>query len=57
MAKKPRIPAAESIIYCVSCHKPTNGKGSFGPECQCEVESRAAKATAHVITTGLPNWR
>jgi hypothetical protein len=33
--KKPSIPAPESVIYCIDCRKPTNGKGYFGGECQC----------------------
>lgn len=40
MAKKPRIPDPASIIYCVTCRKPINGKGWFGPGCMGHEEER-----------------
>jgi len=51
MAKKPRIPDAQSITYCIACHKPTNGKGWFGPGCQCEIEQSKAERSAHSVGT------
>lgn len=56
MAKKPRISVPESIINCVACHKPTNGKGWFGPGCQCEIELEKSAPNAHAITTRRSNW-
>jgi hypothetical protein len=56
MAKKPRIPDPASIIYCVACHKPTNGKGWFGPGCQCEVELNKTTHRAHSISAPRSNW-
>jgi len=56
MTKKPRIPDAASIIYCIACHKPINGKGWFGPGCQCDVDLRAAEHCAHSIGTGRSHW-
>ena len=52
MAKKPRIPDPISIVYCIACHKPTNGRGWFGPSCQCHVELNKAERGAHSIRGG-----
>jgi hypothetical protein len=30
---KKRIPDPETIVYCVECHKPVNGRGWYGPGC------------------------
>jgi len=56
MAKNPRIPDSESIIYCIACRKPTNGKGWFGPGCQCEVEKNKGQLRVHSIGTRRSNW-
>jgi len=58
MPKKPRIPDPLTIIYCIACHKPTNGRGWYGPGCQCEAEFRQAVHATHSIARrrGRTNW-
>jgi hypothetical protein len=44
---KPRIPDAATIIYCVACRKATNGRGWYGPGCQCAIAASHAAEGAH----------
>jgi hypothetical protein len=50
---KPRIPDAATIIYCVACRKPTNGRGWHGPGCQCQLAGRTP-ARSHSAGVTLP---
>jgi hypothetical protein len=40
-------PDPSTIVYCVACRRPLNGKGWFGPGCQCNDGPRDALRGAH----------
>lgn len=49
MARKSRIPDPLTIIHCISCRLPMNGKGYHGRGCQCDVKPGHAAEKAHSI--------
>jgi hypothetical protein len=48
-------PDPTTIVYCVSCRKPRNGKGWFGPGCMCDLpKSGSTVDRAHRIGSFTP---
>jgi hypothetical protein len=37
---RPRIPDPDSIVWCVTCRRPVNGKGWYGPGCMGHEAAR-----------------
>ena len=52
---RPRIPLTETLIYCIACRKPQNGRGWHGPGCMCELPPADALRGAHGAGTGTRN--
>jgi hypothetical protein len=40
-------PDPSTIVYCIACRKPMNGKGWFGAECMCDRPAGNALKGAH----------